>query len=89
MTTWASLHMLLLQAVVGFLRTELRFEDHELRQVITRFPAVLGHHIKAHLKPHLVYLRSLGVAREQVTVTSCKAGLTSCTCGAWASRASR
>ncbi|KAF5839907.1 hypothetical protein DUNSADRAFT_18321 [Dunaliella salina] len=55
-----------IEQVVEFLQTDLQFHGEELRHVITKFPAVLGLHIKAHLKPHVIYLQSLGIAREQI-----------------------
>uniref|UniRef100_A0A7S3R9V1 Uncharacterized protein n=1 Tax=Dunaliella tertiolecta TaxID=3047 RepID=A0A7S3R9V1_DUNTE len=55
-----------IEQVVEFLQTDLQFHGDELRHVITKFPAVLGLHIKAHLRPHVIYLQSLGIAREQI-----------------------
>eukprot|EP00983_Pelagomonas_calceolata_P094530 1157900-Pelagomonas_calceolata.AAC.2 len=60
-----------IEQVVEFLQTDLQFHGDELRHVITKFPAVLGLHIKAHLRPHVIYLQSLGIAREQVSSSIC------------------
>jgi len=41
-------------------------QHHHHTQVLIKFPAVLGLHVKAHLRPHLIYLQSLGIVKEQV-----------------------
>lgn len=38
----------------------------QVRQVVRRFPHVLGLGVKGHLVPHMAYIKSLGVGSEQL-----------------------
>jgi structural maintenance of chromosome 2 len=52
--------------VVEFL-SSLGYSQEQLRQVILRFPHVLGYDAKGHLIPHCHYLKSLGLTDEELS----------------------
>jgi hypothetical protein len=52
--------------VVEFLQKELGFDQQQVVSTIKRFPHLLGYQVKAHLAPHLHYLKSLGISDEQL-----------------------
>jgi hypothetical protein len=47
--------------------SSLGYSQDELRQVILRFPHVLGYDAKGHLIPHCHYLKSLGLTDEELS----------------------
>eukprot|EP00775_Hariotina_reticulata_P012471 gene12471-12606_t len=52
--------------VVEFLQKDLGFDQQQVASTIKRFPHLLGYQVKAHLAPHLHYLKSLGISDEQL-----------------------
>lgn len=52
--------------VLTFLRADVGLTTHDVKALVTSFPVVLSYNVKAHLRPTLAYLISLGVSEEIV-----------------------